>query len=62
MKFRHLGDQGVASFRFSDVTSRFNPVVEGKTPDLPDEVPKWDNSNWLAKKLEEKTVQLKLNV
>ena len=62
VKFRHLGDQGVASFRFSDVTSRFNPVVEGKTPDLPDEVPKWDNSNWLAKKLEEKTVQLKLNV
>ena len=62
VKFRHLGDQGVASFRFSDVTSRFNPLIEAKTPDLEDEVPKWDNSNWLAKKLEEKAVQFKLNV
>ena len=60
VKFRHLGDLGVASFRFSDVTSRFNPLVEAKTPDLPDEVRHWDNSNWLAKKLEEKTVQLEL--
>ena len=60
VKFRHLGDLGVASFRFSEVTSRYNHLVEGKTPDLPDEVKKWDNSNWLAKKLEEKTVQAKL--
>ena len=62
VKFRHLGDVGVASFRFSKVTSRFNHLVEGKTPDLPDDVPNWDNSNWLAKKIEKKTVQGKLDM
>ena len=62
VKFRHLGNQGVASFRFSDVTSRFNHLVEGKTPDIPDNVPRWDNDNWLAKKIEKKTVQGKLDI
>ena len=62
VKFRHLGNQGVASFRFSDVTSRFNHLVEGKTPDIPDDVPRWDNDNWLAKKIEKKTVQGKLDI
>ena len=62
VKFRHLGEPGVASFRFSHVTSRFNHLVEGKTPDLPDDVPRWDNDNWLAKKLEAKTVQGKLDM
>ena len=62
VKFRHLGNQGVASFRFSDVTSRFNHLVEGKTPDIPDDVPRWDNDNWLAKKIEQKTVQGKLDI
>ena len=62
VKFRHLGDQGVASFRFSKVTSRFNHLVEGQTPDLPDDVPDWDNSNWLAKKIEKNTVQGKLEL
>ena len=62
VKFRHLGDVGVASFRFSKITSRFNRLVEGKTPDIPDDVPNWDNSNWLAKKIEKKTVQGKLDM
>ena len=26
------------------------PIEEGKTPDIPDVVPKYDNSNWLGKK------------
>ena len=60
VKFRHLGEPGVASFRFSTHNSRFNPIIEGKTSDLPDKEPDWDNSNWLAKKLEEKAVQGKL--
>ena len=60
VKFRHLGEPGVASFRFSTHNSRFNPIIEGKTSDLPDKEPDWDNSNWLAKKLEEKAVQAKL--
>ena len=60
VKFRHLGEPGVASFRFSTHNSRFNAIVEGKTPDLPDKEPDWDNSNWLAKKLEEKAVQLEI--
>ena len=60
VKFRHLGLPGVASFQYNYHNGRFVPIVEGKTPDIPDEVPDYDNSNWLARKLEEKTVQGKL--
>ena len=60
VKFRHLGQPGVASFQFNTHCGRFVSIVEGKTPDLPDKDPDWDNSNWLVKKLEEKTVQTKL--
>ena len=62
VKFRHLGQPGVASFQYNTHCGRFVPIVEGKTPDLPNEEPKWDNSNWLVKKLGEKRVQLELNV
>ena len=60
VKFRHLGQPGVASFQYNTHCGRFVSIVEGKTPDLPDKDPDWDNSNWLVKKLEEKTVQTKL--
>ena len=60
VKFRHLGQPGVAAFQYNTHCGRFVPIVEGKTPDLPNEEPKWDNSNWLVKKLEEKAVQAKL--
>ena len=53
VKFRHLGQPGVASFQYNTCCGRFVPIEEGKTPDIPDEDPKWDNSNWLAKKLPE---------
>ena len=53
VKFRHLGQPGVASFQYNTCCGRFTPMQEGKTPDIPDEDPKWDNSNWLAKKLPE---------
>ena len=49
VKFRHLGYPGVASFKYNNHNGRFVPIVEGKTPDLPDIVPQYDNSNWLAK-------------
>ena len=49
VKFRHLGQPGVASFKYNNHNGRFVPIVEGKTPDLPDEVPDYDNDNWLAK-------------
>ena len=62
VKFRHLGQPGVASFQFNTHCGRFVPIVESKTPDLPNEEPKWDNSNWLSKKLEEKTMQSKLDL
>jgi hypothetical protein len=26
-------------------------MQESKTPDIPDEDPKWDNGNWLVKKV-----------
>ena len=50
VKFRHLGQPGVASFQYNTCCGRFTPMQESKTPDLPDEDPNWDNSNWLAKK------------
>ena len=53
VKFRHLGQPGVASFQYNTCCGRFTPMQESKTPDLPDEDPNWDNSNWLAKKLPE---------
>ena len=62
VKFRHLGQPGVASFQFNTHCGRFVPIAESKTPDLPNEEPKWDNSNWLSKKLEEKTMQSKLDL
>ena len=51
VKFRHLGQPGVASFQYNTCCGRFVPMQESKSPDIPDENPKWDNSNWLAKKL-----------
>ena len=51
VKFRHLGQPGVASFQYNTCCGRFVPMQESKTPDIPDEEPKWDNSNWLARKL-----------
>ena len=53
VKFRHLGQPGVASFQYNTCCGRFVPMQESKTPDIPDEDPKWDNSNWLAKKMPE---------
>ncbi len=49
VKFRHLGQPGIASFKYNFHNGRFVPIVEGKTPDLPDEIPGYDNDNWLAK-------------
>ena len=51
VKFRHLGQPGVASFQYNTCCGRFVPMQESKTPDIPDEDPKWDNSNWLVKKV-----------
>ena len=51
VKFRHLGYPGVASFKYNTHNGRFVSIEEGKTPDIPDIVPDYDNSNWLGKKL-----------
>lgn len=51
VKFRHLGQPGIASFQYNTCCGRFVPMRESKSPDIPDEDPKWDNSNWLAKKM-----------
>ena len=53
VKFRHLGQPGIASFQYNTCCGRFVPMQESKSPDIPDEDPKWDNSNWLAKKMPE---------
>ena len=50
VKFRHLGYPGVASFKYNTHNGRFISIEEGKTPDIPDVIPDYDNSNWLAKK------------
>ena len=60
VKFRHLGQPGVAAFQYNTHCGRFVSIVEGKTSDLPNEEPKWDNSNWLVKKLNGKTMQMEL--
>ena len=59
VKFRHLGQPGVASFQYNTCCGRFVPMQESKSPDIPDEDPKWDNSNWLVKKM---PVQGELNL
>ena len=53
VKFRHLGQPGVASFRYNLFNGRFVNFKEGGTPDIPDGPVDWDNSNWLGKKLPE---------
>ena len=59
VKFRHLGQPGVASFQYNTCCGRFVPMQESKSPDIPDEDPKWDNSNWLVRKM---PVQGELNL
>ena len=49
VKFRHLGQPGVASFEYNTHCGRFVNFEEGKTDDLPRKQVKWDNSNWLGK-------------
>ena len=47
----HAGiNPGVASFQYNTHNGRFVPMEESKTPDLPNQDPVWDNSNWLGKK------------
>ena len=60
VKFRHLGQPSVASFEYNTHNGRFVNFEEGKTADLPRKQVVWDNSDWLAKKLEEKTVQMRI--
>ena len=49
VKFRHLGQLGVASFRYNLFNGRFVNFREGGTPDIPDGPVNWDNENWLGK-------------
>ena len=49
VKFRHLGQPGVASFEYNTHNGRFVNFEEGKTADLPRKKVVWDNSNWLGK-------------
>ena len=51
VKFRHLGQLGVASFRYNLFNGRFVNFKEGGTPDIPDGPVNWDNENWLGKML-----------
>ena len=50
VKFRHLGQPGVASFQYNTHNGRFVAFDEPATPDLPDPYVEWDNSNWLKAK------------
>ena len=49
MKFRHLGQPGVSSFRYNQYNGRFVNFKEGGTPDIPDGPVNWDNSCWITK-------------
>ena len=48
VKFRHLGQPGVSSFRYNQYNGRFVNFREGNTPDIPDGPVDWDNDNWLG--------------
>ena len=50
VKFRHLGQPGIASFEYNTHNGRFVNFEEGKTADLPRKEVVWDNSNWLGMK------------
>ncbi len=50
VKFRHLGYPGVASFHYNLQCGRYVAIREAASPDLPDIIPEYDNSNWLGKK------------
>ena len=52
VKFRHLGQPGIASFEYNTHNGRFVNFEEGKTADLPRKEVPWDNSNWLGKLLQ----------
>ena len=47
VKFRHLGYPRIATFQYNTHNGRYVPMQEGKTPDLPNTNPVWDNSNWM---------------
>ena len=49
VKFRHLGQPGVSSFRYNQYNGRFVNFKEGGTPDIPDGPVNWDNSCWITK-------------
>ena len=49
VKFRHLGQPGVASFEYNTHNGRFVNFEEGKTADLPRKQVVWDNGNWLGR-------------
>ena len=52
VKFRHLGQPGVASFEYNTHNGRFVNFEEGKTADLPRKQVVWDNGSWLGKLLQ----------
>ena len=52
VKFRHLGQPGIASFEYNTHNGRFVNFEEGKTADLPRKQVVWDNGNWLGKLLQ----------
>ena len=49
VKFRHLGQPGIASFEYNTHNGRFVNFEEGKTADLPRKQVVWDNDNWLGR-------------
>jgi len=57
VKFRHLGQPGVASFYYNTHNGRFVNFIAPKSLDLPNPKVPFDNSCWLGKKLDQCTVQ-----
>jgi twinkle protein len=56
VKFKHLGQKGVAEFQYVFRNGRYAPLVEGHDKDgIPALVPVYDNTNHLKSKIEVKT-------
>ena len=57
VKFRHLGQPGVASFYYNTHNGRFMNFIPPKSSDLPNPKLPFDNTSWLANKIAGSTVQ-----
>ena len=61
VRWSHLGDTGEAYFRYNTFNGRFTPMKEEESEKEPSrEEPEWDDTNWLAAKLQPRQGELEM--